>query len=211
MGRTVTIQRSMHPDQFESLVGLDRFFGSALLITGAILVVAGLAIRCVRRRRCALNVELRGYVRERTLDLGGRVEDNMKFNGDSVSQGDFSSASNIYMTEPSGLRDNYHVVQAKSRGKDFFFTCLWLSAFLAVLTGYWGFQGDALMLQFSVWLASLSLCLFLLFIGICVVRGRHPITVLRQSTSFRSLMRFAVSLLFFVLLVAVATVLSLKR
>ncbi|QIE26662.1 hypothetical protein SBC1_40620 (plasmid) [Caballeronia sp. SBC1] len=115
------------------------------------------------------------------------------------------------MTEPPEFRPNFLFVQVRARLKDFFITSLWLSLMLAVLTGWWGVEGDALMLHLAAIFAVLFLCLFISFIVVCIVRKRHPIAELRQLVSFKSVLYFGLSLIFFVLLGAVAVVLSTKK
>src|SRR5471030_2355948 len=77
------------------------------------------------------------------------------------------------MTEPPEFRPNFLFIQARARLKDFFITSLWLSLMLAVLTGGWGVEGDALMLHLAAIFAVLFLCLFISFIVVCIVRKRH--------------------------------------
>jgi hypothetical protein len=115
------------------------------------------------------------------------------------------------MTEPPEFRPNFLFIQARARLKDFFITSLWLSLMLAGLTGWWGIEGDALMLHLAAILAVLFLCLFISFIVVCLVRQRHPIAELRQLVSFKSVLYFGLSLIFFGLLGAVAVVLSTKK
>lgn len=115
------------------------------------------------------------------------------------------------MTEPSESRPSFLFIQARARLKDFFITSLWLSMMLAVLTGWWGVEGDALMLHLAAIFGFLFLCLFISFIAMCIMRKRRPIAELRQFVSLKSVLYFGLSLIFFVLLGAVAVVLSIKK